>query len=772
MALYARSKNLARLIDRISTTEENNFQYTDTNVSAKIPLVFGNIIFKPTLIDGGKSRIIRSPNFPTNRDQKAPLFCSHYGIYLLSFNRAKNQIPNADDSDIFYQVYQEGILGGMAPSGRTDRNWYNFQKGTTYAGFGGLGTDGRRLAIVQYVKAGTFFTSALDDLRADYPNFFTSGIDQLFNEIVDFDCLIMFFNENATEYGSFRELPQLAVGYKREAKQFDPTGVSGFYGVGRNVGRCIWELITDQTYGLGIDQNTLNESDFTTTSIEVNTVLDMTVPIIDHINSMADLDFGYVTRTDGTVRYLSGTTNVVDFLIDDSVILGNVEIIYPDSNQTPTKIIASYDSRLGEQKSVEIGTSNANIVKINVNHLGTLEEVEKYVQFLFSKLRDCKEYKFTLDKTAQKLSVGDIVRLNCTVPELVNEDVRITDISLRDDYSFDISGESVITASGNVILTGARRILPTEDGEVYRMPRDDQGDPEPPQPVPNPPTPGEIERPEEVKLIIDLQHPFNLATGVENTDWYLGATLDNETPSRDWDVNGIQTRVGKMIERDFSTKMQYENIPSLIFANQGKKPPDYILYAVDVFRSDPTERKEKYVGIESSGNKVGRIYWPGFFRDLPQQAQRYYGVDWTSRGMVVWTRYIDPVMTAGANGYSQTTYQLNRNGQGDEFIRTIEPTQTQVNSVRPLFGSKYGNTNLANRVDGVYRIHFTGVYNETNNIGIAVKRAEYIGSTTFYGDGRGVLPQFEATSRQIFLEAGGSAWLYSYTTPPARNKRV
>lgn len=538
------------------------------------------------------------------------------------------------------------------------------------------------------------------------------------------------------------------------------------------LGNCILELLTNADYGLGIPTSEIDLTSFLDVGPRIEGEFSLESPIADIIETILSERNYKMYRVNG--KYTLSTPGSSTFTLTDDVILGSIEIQYPDSTDAPTKIVADYVSYNSGIRMLEIGDSNLNVMNMSIKSSTNLAGAKSVLEYIYTKLNNTGTYRFTVDKAGFKFSAGDKITLDTS---FFTADVNVLEMSLNDDFTVDVIAEGDvdnITAPG-VRIPSAPPIIPIIGGNLYRPPEDeeivpgdidDPNDPNPIDPIiqPKPIGPGAPE----YRTISGMFHPYNHVTGSDNLDWYLGSTNDGLNRDSNFDVNGVQTR-GYV--RNSDEGFIYKNRFSCVYRRLDLPVPNAVAFVPDIHLTDG-EKNANTVGVSQQNVGVApykRFIFPGFFQNtFTNNALLQYRTDIYPFDMgIAWSKLVGTGLgvegggenlkyvfnltsdfAAGSSRIDQHTHDSSGNLNQDR--------NSPINVLTPLM-----------QRSGVYRVHLMALY-FTQSIRDLYK-VEYIGSTTFYGDGRGVLPAFRPVTEYNYNVFGGGTWPYTYTTPPSRS---
>lgn len=770
LTFYKQEDSVARIVETLdpnqNPTNDRNFTASLQPDVSKIPISFGHTLLEPVPIFS-----IDGPTTQFNVPEETRTKIIFYAI-------SANQTP-INLSDFVGNVYIDGTLvTGLVPISPTTNkrlasgDWRTGATSTTSSAvvggalnsgvsgnFGGNQFQFGSNLYVGYVRARSDFTQ-----HAFYKMFSGQipGILQGFNIIKDFpnnenyDMLAVFYKFNKLYFSN--ENPRLQVTYRRHPKV--PTA-AGNTRREPNVGNCLLEIFGNAEYGMGLTRDVdYVDSDFRDIGDTMAGVFNLTnQPLFEIAKSITEERTNYrLHELAGQLRF-SQTVSTGIAITDDNII-GDIEIQYPDNAVAPTKIIATYNSYRGGSTDIEIGSDETNVISIDLKTANNLADAKTLLESIWTNLNDTVTINFTADRSFNQFSILDQLTLST---EVFSGLITIIEISQNYDYTFNVTAHaSAGTTAPNANLREATPVI--QIGENFYRPPDQEPDPDPTEPPddevilpprPVPPAPSLL-------TISGLNHPYNRITGADNTDWYLGGTLDGSTADPDYDANGIKTRF-LPVNSGAAFQMDY----SIIKRDSSKPTPTAIECVYDVG-----------IGSEQSNNLVGFAYlkyrfdYPKFFNDTTDNVRYNDGTGWRIWSGKSWPRIYTnrPVYPGGADPYSNQNnvfdyqFQTGDLSDGDRagYMRRIYSLSTD-NAYRPTsFSFTWINDTM--KVGGIVRMHFTAIYGPVE----APTRVEYIGSTTAYGDERSVQAAYVAEARSA---AGtfGKVFNDNTQTPPSRS---
>lgn len=794
MALFKKSTALQRSVATANqTTEAKVVQGQNGNIG--MPLVFGTALYEPTVVARyaepvyDKNAVLAADWGPGAAADNEPYGFRNSMPFTANANVLVIYVLSLDQSGVF--DLQSNKLQSIFLNGRrlqdiaTTAPWVQKDRGSRLNRFNDAddswkygnrcgawfepearNADQQTIAMFEVVNTTQTTSQLLEAFNIDY-----TLQDNVVYLIAHYALTNAIFDEDE---------PELIVQFSRAPKVRDPADSYRFEAEEHYAGNCVYELMASN-YGLGLDQTSFDYTNFKDQGSYVDCVFDVTKDsILDIINTITQEDFSAVDKIGNVYSYVSMTGTSVDFTVDENSIY-DIEIIYPDATSSVDRVIANYFSFVDGSRQYTIGgtDSSTNVQTIDIKSKGTTATASLYVQRYFAKINSQKTYKISMDKVAQKFTVGSVISITTTVPNLTSETMRITSVTIKEDQNVEVEAESLLPTLETPVLTSARKLL--AGAQAYRPPLSEPVVLPPDAPLEEPiiptqparvPPPGSIAPADPDLLTISgLNHPYNFNTGADNTDWYLGSSNDLNTADTDnFDTNGIQTRAvddGGLI---------YHNGFSLIHRVNDAEKPMGIVAAYDI-SLDTSEIGWVGTTIQSSESIYARYQYKGFFKDelLPANVYRSgYGFlydtnqyNWAQfKSLAIVSKGTDPRFETGSafDAIYQTSYENSRYDR----LRAASTFPPQ-NLPRNLnFSIPTGPLQTEMRKSGVYRVHFSAIYGTELSIN-GIQRAEYIGSSSFYGDGRGVLPDFQDNSRVVWSKYTTDAYPYVYTSPPARN---
>jgi len=777
--LFKIPDNIARTIkfstvDGVSTSK-------DTNLNVNIPVVFGTNLVTPALISSYDLK-----NYPTHplHEQAAQI-----RFYALSASRSYStytdaDVPNKPQRDRIGRVYIDGKFVTNLGSANPDSNALprfkpfdiDFRRGRTglHGPSMGAALPGTSLPysserygpslLVSYIKAGDNFSES-----AMYTYFgpsspiqgFRNNIEYPVNSNYDMLVVISRFNDG-------RDF-DLKLEYTRHPVIYDSGESLQRYKAA--AGNCLLEILRNEDWGFGLATTQVNFSDFEATGPNLAGTFDITrQPLLETLkiidNELADYK---LFDQNGVVRWAA--TNVTGVAITNDNIIGDMEIQYPDSSQSPTQLIANYTSFEKGDTEIIIGSDETNTLRVNIASATDLQSAVDIASDIYNKLVNTITIKFRGDRSLHQFSLLDQLTLSTDV---FSATITIIEMVMNEDYTFDIVAEADIgSAVPEYELGTARPIIPIN--KTYFKPKAQERTPDedeeiqpivPPEPIPFP-EPGEIDQPDPDRLTISgLNYPYNHITGADNIDWYLGSTTDGTTSDGVYDANGCRTRLisaykgsGGMYATDFS----------LIFRRNDQEKPIGIIAVTDIGLT-ATEKANDIVGTTSWTGRT-RYQYPGFFSGESNviKYKTNLSATWES-GRKSWlnNQWLRNIAAGSEHPYYPNSnpfdyvYQV---GDADflpkfQLLHTFEQTQVQTWSADDSFNY----ASVAMQTSSVYRLHFVAIYGSLKD----PNRAVYIGSTTTRADGTSVLPA--DTAEAVTTAAGlGYNFNFSYASPPSRS---
>lgn len=779
LTYYRQEDTIARVVEILDPNQnpnnERNFTSNLQPDASKIPLVFGHTLVTPVpiyTIDGPTTFI----NVPDETRTKIV-------FYAISANEHEDRF-DFNNGDFVGDMYINGtkVTGLVTVSPSTNkpisgvdwRNGIQYSSGVLTSGgavggalnagvtgnFGGNRFQFGSNLYVGYVKAGSDFTQ-----HAFYKMFSgqVEGVLQGFDLIKDypdhsnFDMLAVFYKFNKLYFDN--ESPKIQINYRRypRFKTGKGTNPNGRYNP--TVGNCLLEIFDNDQWGMGLTDDDYVYDDFRDLGDTMSGVFELTNrPLFEIVQSITEERTNYrLHELAGKLRF--SQVNSTGIAITDDNIIGDLEIQYPDNNVAPTKLIATYNSYRDGTTEIEIGNDDTNVINIDLKTANNLADATTLVETIWAELNDTVTIRFTADRSFNQFSILD----QCTLStEVFSATITIVEISQNYDYTFNVTAKaSAGSTTPNADLRGATPVIQI-NRNFYRPPAQ--------EPLPDPPTPpGDddlvlppfpVPPAPNLRTILGLNHPYNRLNGADNTDWYLGGTVDGTTADPSYDANGIRTRFlpiasGAIYQLDFS----------LIKRDISKPTPTAIECVFDIG-----------IGSEQSNNLIGFAYnsyrfdYPKFFNNEVEDVRYNNGRGWNIWNGKSWPNvYRDrPVYPGGSDPYEDQNnvfdyqYQTGDLADGTGRLRKIHVFNTDQTFRPNNYSYTWMNENM--RVGGIFRLHFTAIY---GSIG-SPDSVEYIGTTTAYGDERGILPAYIAEARTVY-GTFGKVFTENTQSPPSRS---
>lgn len=558
------------------------------------------------------------------------------------------------------------------------------------------------------------------------------------------------------------ESPLLQLSYTR--RPVIPDGAGGFTREPPTSGNCILEMISNTSWGMGLDATKYARADFVGYGSTMGGVFDIiktsltnNIKIIDN-----EITNNKLYEQQGVLRYAS--TNATGIAITGDNIIGDIAIEYPDAKTAPTQLIATYESYERGSADIIVGTDTTNVRRVNIRTASDLASAETVAQNLFEQLTDTVTISFKADKSFQQFSLYDTLTLST---DYYSATIKIISMTLNADYTYSVVAEASLGSTiPGANLGTARPVIPV--GRNYYRPKaqerplapsdDPADDPTPVVPA-DPPAPAPT-----LRTIAGLNHPYNFITGAENTNWYLGSTEDGINSDGLYDSNGCRTRFrlgggGAVYKTDFS----------LIFRPTNIEPPRGIIVAYDV-HAQSNEAALEIVG-KNRFARTTRYQFPGFFNNEDNKilSRSSRDTDWKTQNITWWNWQVIFIMSGGSldeyapnDNPNNFVYQYGNIAgyhANNRYFHTIDANQVYYPSnLSATCGFRF------QRRSGAYRVHFSALYGDVRT----PEKIEYIGSTSTYGDATSVLPADVAEARQV-ADSFGLSWTATYTNPPSRS---
>lgn len=806
MALFKQPDNIVKIITSLKP-DENPYNPTistknDANDPLRdIPIIFGYSFVTPVLIQKANAEVAF--------DDVNNLGPAQFKYYALSAAPTKSWASTgfATYNNWISSLYIDGqLVTGLKDVTVTPANRLNFFTNPTFANTSWRG--GRTQLGIPQITVGATFDSNGNFFTQDYTNLVVgilkAGDDFLkhpFYELFknnrnlpipknpDYDLLLMYINYDRRVFKSTD--PVIQCSYYRYPVIFDPS-INAKRIVEPTRGNCLLELLTNSSYGLNLPETKFVRVEFFNVGESISAQFDIVkTPIGEIINIIdSESNTNRVSEIGGVIRYSS--VNNTGIAITNDNIIGEISIEYPDAGLAPTQLIGTYNSGQFGSTDIIVGTDTTRVEKINIRTAGNLDEAKLIATNIFRKLNNTITIKFRGDRTLQQFSIFDTVSLVTTDFSAI---IKIVDIVMNEDYTFDITGEADTNDAVPTARLGTARPLTKITDAIFIREKDveitpvppDQEEPRiiPPAPQPAPP-PDEIRPPTPQPITIaGLEHPYNFVTNSYNTNWYLGSTRDGVTIDPLYDTNGIRTRFIVNYTLPNRDAPFYEIDYSLIY-RPPNNPPNFILAVTDVHETT-AERNLNLVG-RTVFIKLTRTQFTGFFSDAnlrPRETNSTRGQNWVNSARNNWFNfdsdaYIYPGNTNPVEIYKKSynlpNYVFQVGDQAEILRRKQCPhTFTTVFKVPNPSGDFWYSSEAMRRITGplatdrFYRLHFTALYGERNNI----RRAEYIGSTSFYGTvaGMKLIDRLETEDliRRKFIGIDLASWkanAISYNPPP------
>ena len=765
LTFYRQEDTVARVVETLDPNQnpnnDRNFTASQQPTADRIPLVFGHTLVEPVPI-----YVIDGPTTQYNVPEETRTKIIFYAI------SANSQLTN--NADFIGNVYIDGTLVqglvSISPTTNYQISGVNWKVGATTSSGGAMAGalnsgisgnfGGNRIPFGSNIYAG-FFKAGTDYTQHTFYKYFTNQFDFLpkfdiikdFPDNTNFDMIAVFYKFNKLYFSN--ENPRLQLTYKRFPR---------FTGGGRRqpyVGNCLLELMTNSAWGMGL---TAGEdfvySDFEDVGPLMSGVFNLTNKPLFEIAKLITEE-----RTERRLHELAGKlrysqVNSTGVAITDDNIIGDLEIQYPDNAVAPTKIIATYNSYRDGTTEIEIGTDETNVVNIDLKTANNLADAKTLVETIWQNLNDTVTIRFTADRSFNQFSILDQLTLSTQV---FSGTITIQEISQNYDYTFNVTASaSAGTTTPTANLRGATPVI--QIGDNFYRPPDQEPLPIPPTPddddeiilppIPTPPAPN-------LRTITGLNYLYDRNSGADNTDWYVGGTLDGSTADPDYDANGIKTRF-LPLQGGAAFQLDY----SIIQRDISKPSPTAIEVAYDV--GIGSEQNNNLIGFAYTG---ARFDYPGFFGNEINAVRYNSGRGWNIWSSKNWPNVYRgrPVFPGGADPIEDQSnvfdyqYQTGDLADGAGELRRIYSLSTD-NLYRPTGTFRFTWINNDMKNSGVIRLNFTAIYGPVDS----PTRVEYIGTTTAYGDERSITAAYVAEAKST---AGTFGKVFNENTqsPPSRS---
>ena len=797
--LFKQPDQLAVLIESLDSSININTKRTlqqiaydptskKSNNDIGIPIVFGRNLYSPPVIF----------RCSFDNDYTGNGFDGEIVLYCLSVNEPYVPGGSAYSINRLWQLYIDGEpvtkMSSIDPSTRyyiAGGSEWSYGESSPYLATTGRGSNfGEGRIDISYIPAHANWRDSVFYKLYGAGNYAyvkrNAKLDDLDLSGMDVLAVRYFYDRNV-----FKDQdPNLKVQYQRWPVVYDGSNSKTYP---NTFGNNILELLTNENFGLGVPLSKINRANFFTASYPGGNgtasnpaagfgmaagVFDLeSQPVYEIINALVEENPQQVfSLYNGQYNLTSQVDSGIT--ITDDAIYGEMEIEYPDSTNIPTKIQAEYDSYETGTTVISIGTSNENVIKFRLKTPTNFTAAGAILSNHWNRLSTAKTINFIGDKTFQQFVLNDIILLDTSI---YSGYVRIIKLELLDNYTYNVTLESVETGAVPNIVKDRNRIIPIGESG-YRPPADEREFPPEDSPDQNPlpvvppvvipaPPPNVIVPPAPTKLTISgLESPYNFNTGAANEDWYLGSTSDGTTADINYDTNGIKTT----FEIVGTNQGVYVNEYSLIYRRTDLTPPTAIIVAHDL-HTNTTEKAENIVGGTGwSNGRETRYDFPDFFKNTNSNVRYITGA---SLGWTATTKpWADLQFTRQVHGGSVDPYFANdndnnfvyNNGNYSGIYRQVRTVYTFDSNVA-LFSNNTGNFNYMSddmKRSGVYRLHFAALYGP--NLKTGVSRVEYIGSTSTYGDGRSILGPYLNQAETNFSNLG-QTFSYVYAAPPSRS---
>lgn len=328
-----------------------------------------------------------------------------------------------------------------------------------------------------------------------------------------------FFYQEPTPY---RNIPKISVDlFGRRIPPFITGVLSSNYST--NPVDILWDLLNNQVYGAGLSTTKINSASFTAVKNACNTLLsgrggssikqfeanwicDTSSTLINNIKELLDsfqmtltlVQGQYVLAIEAAPTDSDQPSGLMTF--DEDNILSNIQIQYPNLGTKLNKVYVEYpDKDNNFQMRTEqfpadsfttfLSEDNNQILdqKFTANLITDYWHANDLAQMILRKSRAQLVYRFTADKTAHRLRVGDRIIINTAFPAITNQEVVVVSMQMNDDYTFDLECVTYSAAFYPSGFTGAPGAPTPSD----QQPPGGGGVTPAPTPTPTPTVPGD-----------------------------------------------------------------------------------------------------------------------------------------------------------------------------------------------------------------------------------------------------------------------------------------
>jgi hypothetical protein len=269
----------------------------------------------------------------------------------------------------------------------------------------------------------------------------------------------------------FRSIPNVSVVMRgRYLADLNSTSISPT--MTRNPVEILWDLLSDTTYGAGATYSQMDYTSFnaakntcnavvrtgsTISTFLCNWICDTSKPLLTNINYLLDsykmslslIQGKYVLNLESNPSDSDGSGGGLTFGVDN--IVSDISVQYPNLNNKYNKVTVDYpdkDTNFQPRSQSWPSTSNnpyltedGGIVletRFSADTITDYWHASDLAQMILVKSRNQKIYRFTADKTAHRLRVGDYIFINTTYPLISNQKVIVLSMAMNNDYTFDL----------------------------------------------------------------------------------------------------------------------------------------------------------------------------------------------------------------------------------------------------------------------------------------------------------------------------------------------
>ena len=527
-----------------------------------------------------------------------------------------------------------------------------------------------------------------------------------------------FFYQEPTPY---RNIPKVSVDlFGRRVPPFTTGVLSANYTT--NPVDILWDLLNNQVYGAGLAPAKINATSFTSVKaacdtllsgrggsaikqFEANWICDTSNTLMSNIKELLDSFQMTLTLVQGQY-VLAIESNPTDsdqpsglMTFNENNILSNIQIQYPNLGTKLNKVFVEYPDKdnnfqmrteqFPSESVTTFRTEDNNQIldqKFTANLITDYWHANDLAQMILRKSRGQLVYRFTADKTAHRLRVGDRITLNTALPLISNQQVVVVSMEMRDDYTFDLECVTYSTTFYPLGFSGA---------PLSPSPGDQQppggGGPTPtptPTPTPNPPS-------DPAYAITTNGDVFNEGTTVNFTvsttgvtdgtlvNWFLEATTGSIasteiTPnalSGQLTINSNAATYSFAIANDAMTEGDETWVWSLRSPTNGSQLASKIITVRDtsVFAPPPkyayTFAGASTLDIANTSNQ--RVSNPDWYMAFTNSIGAYDATETDSLGTVTWAG--GPPTVVGAYANDCVRQRISRTlVSGSQFYSTVD----------------------------------------------------------------------------------------------------